>query len=155
MNSACPNCLSTKAGATTPCDGCMMPVHLTCVGLSGDDIRVTRKKSRNIKIICNACNLYMGELGEIKNLIKTLKDEFSNRFASLEAKLETFSEVTNKNENSSKIFEEAVVEAAERMKRSRNIIIKGLPEHEGAVKQCIEQDTIKVIEVLRHNSTRR
>ena len=82
MNGNCPNCIHNprKGGSTTPCDGCKVEVHLSCVGLSSEDIRITRNKSRSIKILCNNCNLFMGQLGEFKNLLTSLKDDFNKKF---------------------------------------------------------------------------
>ncbi|CAH1972615.1 unnamed protein product [Acanthoscelides obtectus] len=40
----CPNCLmnTSRQGSSISCDGCNKDVHLTCVGLSADEVRVTR-----------------------------------------------------------------------------------------------------------------
>lgn len=53
-----------------------MEFHLSCVGVVVEDICFTRKKAREIKIICNKCYKHLKEIGELRNYISSLKKEF-------------------------------------------------------------------------------
>lgn len=173
MNGKCPNCTHSpkKGGSTTICDGCRAEVHLLCVGLSSDDVRVTRNKSRSIRILCNNCNQLMGELGEFKNILTSLKDDFNKKFASLEEKLVVSNQsdigglkkaienlqkdikdikdnkVTCESENN--MFEEVVQEITEREKRKRNLVLFGPTEqHQVAAEERILADKALIADIL-------
>lgn len=87
-NSQCPNCSNNiKQNSGTPCDGCRMEVHLSCVGLNADDVRITRNKSKSIKILCANCVKLLKEIDDLKSNITSLRKEVNLKFACLEAKM--------------------------------------------------------------------
>lgn len=120
---ACPNCNAAKGSKpTTQCDGCKADVHLACVGMSSaDDARITRNKSKSVKILCNGCSKNLDRFDELKTLILSLKDDFNGKFVALNNKIANIS-VTPRTQ------EEIIVEATERVRRSQNIILSGVPE---------------------------
>lgn len=147
----CPNCnAAIKAGTSTQCDGCHADVHLSCVGMNLDDIRITRNKSKSVKILCSQCNKYMGEIGVIKGLISSIKDEFVKRFTSIEDRLERIplidvDEMKTSIQNlqkkvdgikipdsvtSSSIndYEDLIQEVSEREKRKKNLMLFNVSE---------------------------
>lgn len=147
----CPNCNNAvKQGSSTQCDGCQSDMHLTCIGLNSEDIRITRHKSKSVKILCNTCNKYVSELHDIKNLILSVKTEFTKNITTLENKIQQLSqldvikdiknsiddikkdlnEVKNHQpvKNKTILFEEIIQEISERDKRKRNLMVFNLPE---------------------------
>lgn len=173
MNGKCPNCThsSKQGGSTTPCDGCKAEVHLTCVGLSSDDIRVTRNKSKSIKILCNICNTFMGELGEFKSLLTSMREDFKKQFSSLEDKVcksnqtdigelkkaienlqKDFNDLkgnkSNCNTENMNTFEDIVQEITERDKRKCNLILFGVSEQQGTSEDRMLADKTLVTDVL-------
>lgn len=140
--SACPNCNTAKGNKQTlQCDGCQADVHLACVGMSQEDIRVTRNKSRSIKIVCNNCSKNLGQLEELKTLISSLKDDFNNKLDALTKKFENVAVPP-------RTYEEIVVEATERVNRSRNIILTGVPEPQGSTEERTVKDSATVMEII-------
>lgn len=155
----CPNCNSSnRHGPCTQCDGCCADVHLACVGLNPDDIRFTRNKSKSIKILCNNCTRFMGELGDLTGLMSSIKDEFSQRMASFEEKMSGFGlsdlnelkiAITNlqkeivemKTERKDQhtgnnLVDEVIQEMTDRDKRKRNLMVFGLTEDRVASSDC-------------------
>lgn len=180
MSKSCPNCNAgiKPSAPTTPCDGCNIEVHLSCVGLSTDDIRVTRNKSRNIKIICNSCNRFMGGLGEIKALMRTIQDDLKSRFSKLEEKLtQSFqtdinsvktsisqlqADVTNLKSTSPQpsfqdnSFDDMLNEFTERQKRKNNIVVFGMTEAAELQKEeRVELDKARISEILEFSNITR
>lgn len=173
----CPNCkVVIKPGApSTPCDGCRAEVHISCVGLSTDDIRVTRNKSRNIKIICNSCNRFMGELGDIKTLMCTMREDFKEKFNKLEEKIaqnntadfnslqtsisqlqadfNNFKNSNSPNSSQKSVFDEVFQEFNERQKRKCNLIVFGVPENpELSNEERVNEEKSQISEIIRCSS---
>lgn len=118
--SACLNCSTPLAGAATiACDGCSGLIHLPCAGLAADD-RITRKKIRSVRVYCNRCADRVDELNDLKVEIKNLTEKIT----SLERKVAQ-SSTSSLNGGS---MEDIIAEVNERLKRSKNIIIRGVPE---------------------------
>lgn len=136
--------------STISCDGCRGELHLSCIGLNADDVRVTRNKSRAIKIICNSCQRFMGELGDLKGYLLSLKDDFNKKISELELKvdalimsdtaviqrsvddlhkkIESLETDTSANTPVSLVYEDLIGELFEREKRKRNLMVFGMSE---------------------------
>lgn len=146
----CPNCngpVGSGSSPTTMCDGCRKETHIRCVGMSMDDIRITRAKSKSIKILCGNCSNGLSSLDELKLLISSLKKDLDERFAVLDAKFGSIQE--NLLVNVSPVqFEQVVSEAVERLNRSSNIIISSVPEIVGTLEERIEHDNQLVKDIL-------
>lgn len=87
----CNNCNnSSQTGPCTTCDGCNAKVHLKCVGLDADD-RITRSKSKSIKILCNICNKSWNDVGGVKcfqDFLNSLKVSIETQITALNEKLD-------------------------------------------------------------------
>lgn len=145
---ACPNCNAAKGSKpTTQCDGCKADVHLACVGMSSaDDARITRNKSKSVKILCNGCSKSLDRFEELKTLILSLKDDFNGKFAALNDKIANVN-VTPRSQ------EEIIVEATERVSRSCNIILSGVPETSEASSGPSDARTVgEILSVVNRNS---
>ena len=69
--------------SNVPCDTCRNPVHHKCVGLSESDIKMTRSKSKSVKIICNSCDKNLSVVSDIKSLTGSLRSEFASSLEDL------------------------------------------------------------------------
>lgn len=128
----------------TKCNGCRKTIHTACIGLSADDaMRLTRSKSKNIKVYCNACNTAEDKIDQLKSFLSNLVE---TKITQLEEK------ITNTNINlPPATYENIVSEAVERINRSHNIIICNLPETGAGENQTTTQeDESKVKEILDH-----
>lgn len=150
--SKCPNCSNVikHGNPAISCDGCRSEVHLACIGLNADDVRVTRNKSKAIKIICNGCQRFMGELGDLKSFLLSLKDDFNKKISDLEQKvdalnvgdttvmkrsvddlfkeIETIRADKSVSTSASPDCEEIISELWERERRKQNLMIYGMNE---------------------------
>nr|CAI5851812.1 unnamed protein product [Callosobruchus analis] len=150
----CINCTgSIQSGPSTTCDGCNLKVHLACVGLDVDD-RITRSKSKSIKILCNNCNRSWSDFGDVKNFLASFKISIDDQIAALNAKIEhlakpdfskieeyivalrkDFDELKTKgatNMSSSEFVEDIIQEISEREIRKKNLMVFGLAESTAA-----------------------
>nr|CAH7714192.1 unnamed protein product [Callosobruchus chinensis] len=146
----CPDCFSgfTKQGSSLSCDGCHNEVHLTCVGLNADEVRITLNKSKAVKFLCNSCSKLMGELGDLKGLLTSLKDDFTKKISDLEQKI---NELTHANIGPSledSLFEDVVQEISEREYRKKNVMIFGTLERERAERQRTELLMTSLLSVI-------
>lgn len=150
MKNACPNCFGAcKDKQFTSCDSCQADVHVSCIGLaSADDVRITRTKSRNIKIVCNICSTNMSNYSKLEQLISSIRDDFANKFEALNEKFKSLNTQSFDKPISPENFEEVVAEANERMIRSRNVIIAGITEENGSHTDRIEKDKNTVSKIL-------
>ena len=137
------------------CDVCQGQLHLGCIGLSENDMKITRKKSKFIKVICNSCNSNLTQFKDLKGIISSLKTDFETSLASLksdfELKLnELKASLTEKQQCSgSTNFEDVVQEIYERQKRKQNIVMFNVPETlDVSFENQKEQDRIKVTNIL-------
>ncbi|XP_063909845.1 uncharacterized protein LOC135127332 [Zophobas morio] len=135
MNNICLNCgIVCKANAhTITCDGCQGILHIACVGLSENDVKITRAKSRSIKVVCNTCNNNMAQYKDFKTLISSLQTEFTTAIEKLkedfDTQLATLRSALHEDQRSpSNQFEEIVNEVMERQNRKQNLIIFGVEE---------------------------
>lgn len=135
----CKNCNSLiKTNASTiQCDACQGLVHASCVGLSEGDVKVTRAKSRSIKVVCNLCNNNMSQFGDLKSLIDCIKNDFTSALESLRCeigdRLAAFKQDVDNQLKAQKLsaplnFDEVIDEVNERQTRKSNLILFGLPE---------------------------
>ncbi|CAH1110248.1 unnamed protein product [Psylliodes chrysocephalus] len=189
--STCANCFKTISDreSTKPqCDGCTFFMHLNCTDFKADD-RVTRQKLRCIKIVCNRCSSIVDQFGEIKDILETFKinidkkvDSFDEKLKSIQNNIESFnnqlSEFKDQVKNSESLrspefIETVTAEAVDRMRRAKNILIRGIAEAQGdsavkkehdkeeldlvlssdiAVPRCLKQDynhpTTKALQIL-------
>lgn len=125
-----------------------MDIHIRWVVLSADDVsRITRSKSKNIKVFCNPCNNTEDKLANFSKLLTDLQVNIAAQFAALEKRL---SEISRATDLPPSTFEEIVAEATERMQRTNNIIMYNVPEapentdaaeHDSRIVQDIIQST--------------
>ncbi|KAJ3654135.1 hypothetical protein Zmor_013346 [Zophobas morio] len=133
----CVNCNTAgdpNAGRTQ-CDACQGTVHLKCIGISESEIKMTRSKSRSIKIVCNQCNNNMLVFKDLKTLISSLRSEMSSAIDNLKADIQTqLDDIKVKlsqapqQQQAVPTLEEVAQEILERQRRSKNLIIFNLPE---------------------------
>ena len=83
----CLHCGVVNKSPTVSCDGCQGPLHVSCVGLSENGFKITRAKSRSIKVVCNQCNANMSQFKDIKPLISALQFQFTSAIDSSAFKL--------------------------------------------------------------------
>lgn len=141
--SACPNCRQTAEPARcTQCDMCAAFVHFACVGLTETDTRITRTKSKNIKIICNPCNNNFAQFRELRQMFNEMKMEFASRLDDLAGRLSTAAPADPAS------FEELAAETAERISRSQNVIMFGIDESQGSTDARTEHDTRTAARVI-------
>ena len=104
-------------------------MHFSCVGITSEDhARITRNKSKCIKIYCNDCNAV-----DIRSLLLQL----SKKIEILENKI---SNQTSLTETSQLVIEKVTAEAVERITRAKNIIVHGVAELSGNPKKQQKQD---------------
>lgn len=141
--SNCGNCsqpVSNPSATALKCDGCRLFIHLACIGLTSDDSqRITRNKSKCIKIFCNSCNS-----ADLKSLLSAL----AARIEALETTIKTSVGAAVAQSIEPKLMEEVVAEAKERIRRSRNVIIRGLREQTGSAAQRKEADFAAVSNII-------
>ncbi|KAJ3645580.1 hypothetical protein Zmor_023223 [Zophobas morio] len=142
---SCRNCAAPIGNCKTlvTCDGCTGHIHMSCAGLSDEDVqRVTQNKNKTLKIFCKHCNNM-----DLRSLLLKLVI----RVESIENKLDT----QKQEKLSEEIFEEATGEALERMKKAKNIIIHGIPEKTGSIQNRQEEDLLTVSTIIDnlHRST--
>lgn len=140
---ACPNCRQVAdSSKCLQCDMCAAFVHYACIGLSETDSRITRTRSKNIKIICNPCSINFSQIKELRQMVTDMKTEFAAKLDELSTKL------SSGGAHAAISFEELAVEVAERMNRSRNIVIAGVPEADGSVNARIEHDNATAARIV-------
>lgn len=159
--SSCGNCTTpiSSGSSVIQCDGCQTHLHSNCVGLSDGDIKMTRAKSRSIKVVCNICNINMAQFKDIKLMLNSIKNDFSVALGELKCefndKLDTFKQEFNAKLNTYKPestnFDDIVEEVEERQSKKRNILIFGMVEPaEGiAVEARIASETVELSAILK------
>ena len=70
------------------CDACHKPIHTKCIGLSENDLIITRSKSKSPKTICNSCDKNLAAFSGLKTLISDLRNELSSALDNLKTTLE-------------------------------------------------------------------
>lgn len=146
----CVNCNTTLAGKSSiQCDCCRKSIHLTCSGLQDD--RITRNKAKCIKIVCNNCSGNIEQFADLKRSFDELTSSLLKRIDGLEKRLQ---EVNNgaspatAGELTIRQSEVLVKETIERLNRSKNVIIRGVPERAGSRDERRDHDAAKVSEIL-------
>lgn len=166
MNTICGNCgLSDARLGHTNCDGCQRAVHFKCVGLSEHDTKLTRAKSKAVKVVCNACNDNMSQFKDLKNVLQSIqnslctqmeqfKQEFSNEinklrneFSNQIAEIRSSGAVSAPTAPTSQ--EDIIQEVVERQKRKKNVIVVGVPESSDIIdndaRRIKDLETVKTI----------
>lgn len=136
---------STKA---LQCDNCSGYIHHNCVNIPIDDIHIfTRSRAKGFRFVCKTCagkpaelnkrnpqifgqaNVStldsQSELSEIKSLLLDLKcsiDNINERLLHLESNINSSSPL------SADIYEDLVAETIDRINRTKNIVVVGVPE---------------------------
>ena len=148
----CNNCLKASAGAPViHCDACRGPIHQSCAGLSDNDMKLTRSKSRNVKLLCNNCSDNISKFKDFQNLLSSLKNELFDTLKKVthdvDAKIDKLKEDIHR--HSSEQFELICQEINDRQARKRNIIIYGAQEQNASlptnVRKNNEDDLISEI----------
>lgn len=113
-------------------------------------VGVTRNKWKNIEVVCNACNRFMGEFGNVKGTFNQMRIDLNSRLSHLELKVNQNTAVDSIRSSIASLesavkdlisninvyqpntvkgeFGEILQELGERKKRKRNFIMFGLPE---------------------------
>lgn len=136
MPAGCMNC-SEPIGdrPNRQCDCCRRTIHIACTGLAPDD-RITRSRLKCVKIICNSCCANFEQFADMKQTLQTMRSEMNSKFAAFEINLSSLETKINLLNTTSCDLrdqkEDIVREAVERVTRSRNIIIQGVPEVNGS-----------------------
>lgn len=153
MPGTCANCTGAIAGKPSlQCDCCKRDIHVACTGLQADD-RITRTRARCIKIVCHTCSGNIEQLADLKASFNEMKTSLLNKIEALEQK---FGEVSNSVTSilsqvpgkDPKEREDIIQETMERITRSKNVIIRGVPEHFGSLDERKQHDFGKVAEIL-------
>ncbi|CAH1109474.1 unnamed protein product [Psylliodes chrysocephalus] len=121
-------------------------MHLNCTDLKADD-RVTRQKLRCIKIVCNRSSSIVDQFSEVKGILETFKinidkkvDSFDEKLKGIQNNIESFnnqlSEFKDQVKNSESVRSPEFIgtvtaEAVARMRRAKNILIRGVAEAQG------------------------
>lgn len=132
----CANCLvPIKANVcTTHCDACQSPLHLSCTGLTENDIKLTRSKSKSFKVVCSTCDKNMTCFKDLKSLVGNLRSEFTllleNLRREMQQQLDDIKSTLNEGKLVAPPVEEVIEEVMERQKRSRNVIMFNIPEQQ-------------------------
>ncbi|KAJ3652919.1 hypothetical protein Zmor_018843 [Zophobas morio] len=136
-----PNCLNYSAPfgnckTLVACDECTGSIHMSCAGLNEDDLkRISQNKARSLKQ-CNSVDL------------RSLLLKLVSRVESIENKLDHHQE-----KNYDEMIEDASIEAVERMKRAKNVIIYGIPETTGSIASRKQHDLQEASNILAKLST--
>lgn len=150
---SCANCTGSIAGKPNiQCDCCKREIHIACTGLQVDD-RITRNRARCIKIVCNTCSGNIDQLADLKASFDEVKSSLLGKIEALERK---FSEVSNnvstvlnrQTVHDPKEKEAIIQETVDRISRSRNVIVRGVPEVTGSLEERRRHDSAKVSEML-------
>lgn len=152
----CVNCSSGIGGRRhRECDCCKRKIHIDCTDLQQVDDRLTRAKLKCIKIVCNACSDNIEHFADMKSTIDAMRADvnlqltrFDEKLAMLEIKLSAIDTSTTTTAADASFREITIREAADRINRSKNIIVRNVPEHTGPVAERKEHDAAKVSEIL-------
>lgn len=157
---ACVNCNTAikPSSSTITCDGCNGMLHTSCSKLSDDEIRITRSAKRRVKLFCTKCDCNLDQFAKIINSINDLKVEFtanvSQQIASLREELNLRIDTIQQQLVDGAVtragvdFEEVVNEVNERQIRSKNLIIFGVGEQVGELKDRVGDDERVICEIL-------
>lgn len=133
--SICINCnLALQGKGNLQCDCCQGSLHLGCTGLSESDFKLTRAKSRSLKLVCNACSNNITQFKNLKAIIDSVQSDLYNSIAKLRDELTAQIQAVKQNDkqqplnSAESIFEEVCEEVHERDLRRKNLIIFGLNE---------------------------
>lgn len=156
MPSNCANCSAAIGGRRhRECDCCRRKIHIDCTDLQQVDDRLTRAKLKCVKIVCNACGDNIEQFAGLKNAIEAMRADINNRFTSFDTKLEALEnkissfEATAPSTPSAKFRESTIREAVDRVNRSKNVIVRNVPEHSGgAAAQRRDHDSVKISEIF-------
>uniref|UniRef100_A0A6P7HG82 Uncharacterized protein LOC114348339 n=1 Tax=Diabrotica virgifera virgifera TaxID=50390 RepID=A0A6P7HG82_DIAVI len=137
----CPNCKWSIVDNknTLNCMSCNLPIHIQCLDIAQEEvIRITRAKSKSLRIVCNGCCTFEDKFNKLTDLISKLSD----RFASIEERLEVLEQSSR---TSPMEFEDCVQESIARHQKSFNLILYNLPEPEGDDKEAEDVSTVSTI----------
>lgn len=137
----CVNCGSAGGAnsCTIQCDGCKGALHLKCVGLSESEVKMTRARSRSVKVVCISCNNNMAQFGDMKELLLSLRNDFNTSINKLREDFETQisslrAAQAGQRLQPSENFEDVVGEVMDQLGRKNNLIVFGVGEDCGEVR---------------------
>lgn len=120
------------------CDGCKLPTHNKCSGLTASEIKCLTLKNRSLKFFCEACNNGLRDIPELKLLINRLLTEVNDL---------KIQKNTNNTSNNSEEF--IINEISERNLRASNLILYNVPEsNSDNTTDRIAQDSNLVCDVI-------
>lgn len=140
---SCSNCnvVIKQVSSAIKCDGCQNLIHPSCTGLTESDVIMTRGKSRAVKVVCNTCSSNMLQFKDLKDLIISLKNEFTKAVSDLKQEMSEKITILRKEiddklaatNNENLHFEEVLGEMNDRLSRKQNVLIFGMPEQSPAL----------------------
>lgn len=150
-STACANCTKPvlpSDSSKLQCDGCKRMIHVACTDLPQDD-RITRRRIKCLKVLCNSCSANLESSLDIKGLIESFKNDMRRELEDVKLKIDTLNEKLTAVENSSVQSSDVVIqEVLDRLNRAKNVFIRGVPEATGDINAKKEHDKSVVTEVL-------
>lgn len=140
-NFNCAHCFNDINGKNyVECFSCKLHLHYACIDVADKDIDSIRKlSSRNLKIICNRCNVTLSSVAELRKSIEDIKSAMEERLTHIESLISTVSiSPTDK--------EELLSESAERSTRANNVILTNVPETPNTRDVDIANDILEIID---------
>lgn len=126
-----------------PCDSCKRWVCNRCSDLSASEIRCLQMKKRVLKFCCPDCE---SGLLQVPVLIQQMQTN-TKKLEELSEKFFQMSPTSGTNVSPS-VCESMVTEAMERVKRASNVILRGVPEPQGSIRERISTDEQYVSNML-------
>lgn len=137
----------------TKCCSCKLRLHYACINIAQKDFdAIVNLGSKNIKVICNRCDVAISSLTQLQRSIETVK-------TTLDVKLNRIEEMIQKASASPSSKEEIIAESIERTARACNVILTNVPEDNASNDVELANDILEDIDtpavVLPENVQRR
>lgn len=149
----CCHCFkSTAKTRYTNCFSCKLRLHFNCINISEIDFdSLVQKGSRNLKIVCNRCDITLSSFAQMQESIESVKSTLNDRLARIE-------ELLAQTQINNTTKEEIISEAIERSMRAANVILTNVPENQNNNDCDVANDILEVIDnsavVIPENVTR-
>ena len=123
------------------CDSCRLPLHLECLSLDPDEIKIfSKKRSINIKLVCNRCSVSLSAASELKTIINKLSESLDARLTKIESSLASVSSPSVSQQ------EEIIQESVDRSLRAYNVILTNVPENSNVSDVELANDILEQID---------
>lgn len=140
-NFNCAHCFKDINGKNyVECFSCKLHLHHACIDVAEKDFdSVMKLRSRNLKIICNRCNVTLSSVAELRKSIDDIKSAMEERLTHIESLISTAS-------ISPTAKEELLSESAERSTRATNVILANVLETPNTRDVDIANDILQIID---------